>query len=153
MLEIVYQVHERMNGKGYPQGLSGTKIHKLARILAVADVFEAFSHPRHYRRTFVAHEAIQEVARLSGTSLDPEVVKTLVRELSLFPIDSYVMLNNGEIGKVISTNPTHPLRPVVEILFDPHRNRSKRQRREDLKLSPFLYISRTLLENDLPGES
>ncbi len=150
LLDIVYQMHERMNGKGYPQGLPGNQIHPLARTLAVADVFEAFSHPRQYRRTFVAHEAIQEVARLSGVELDSDAVKTLVKELSMFPIDSFVMLNNGEIGKVIAINRTHPLRPVVEIIFNNQKKRLKKTRQENLKTSPFLYISRTLFEKDLP---
>lgn len=150
LIEIVFQIHERVNGKGYPQGLHGNQINPIARIIATADVFEAFSHPRHYRRTFVAHEAVQEVARLSGIELDPEAVKTLVKELSLFPIDSYVMLNNDEIGRVVTINRSHPLRPVVDIIFNSNKRRLARPRREDLKLSPFLYISRTLMERDLP---
>lgn len=150
ILDIIYQVHERMNGKGYPQGLDGPQIHPLAQVLAVADVFEAFSHPRHYRRSFVAHEAVQEIARLSGTELASNAVKALVKELSLFPIDSFVVLNNGEMGRVVSINKNHPLRPVVDIFYDSKKIRLDKPRREDLKLSPFLYIVKALLEKELP---
>ncbi len=149
LLKVVLQVHEREGGTGYPMGLKRSEIDPLAKILAVADVFEAFSHPRNYRKSFVAHEAICQIVELKDDLLDSKAVKALVSELSIFPIDSYVQLNNGQIGRVIAINKSHPLRPVLEILFDENRKKLGTPRSLDLKEAPFLFITKTLLKDDL----
>ncbi|MDP8241165.1 MAG: HD domain-containing phosphohydrolase [Candidatus Hatepunaea meridiana] len=147
---IVYQVHEREKGTGYPKGLESDQIDPLAKILAVADVFEAFSHPRKYRKSFMAYEAIQEVIKLKGNELASEVLKALVNELSIFPLHSYVQLNNKQIGQVIEINKTHSLRPVVEIKFDEAGKEVKPPLRLNLQEAPFLFVTKILPQSKLP---
>ncbi len=65
--------HERWDGQGYPQGLSGTDIPLEARILAVADTFDALTSDRPYRKGMTGEEADRILATLAGTQLDPEV--------------------------------------------------------------------------------
>jgi len=77
--EIVLQHHERMDGSGYPQGLSGEEILLEARILAVADVVEAMSSHRPYRPTLGVHEALVEILQNRGIFYDPEVVDACVK--------------------------------------------------------------------------
>jgi len=72
--EIVYQHHERMDGSGYPRGLSGNDILLEARILSVADVVEAMSSHRPYRATLGVEVALEEIKRQKGMYYDPEVV-------------------------------------------------------------------------------
>jgi putative nucleotidyltransferase with HDIG domain/PAS domain S-box-containing protein len=72
--EIVYQHHERMDGSGYPRGLSGNDILLEARILGVADVVEAMSSHRPYRGALGISMAFEEIDRLKGRLYDPEVV-------------------------------------------------------------------------------
>ncbi len=77
--KIVLQHHERMDGSGYPQGLSGEEIMLEARILAVADVVEAMVSHRPYRPAHSIDEALEEISRNRGILYDPEVVDACVR--------------------------------------------------------------------------
>jgi len=149
IIKIIYQVHEREDGSGYPRRLKSNQIDPLAKILAVADVFEAFSHPRHYRDSFMAHEAIQKVIKLKGSELAPDVLKALVMELSIFPLGSYIQLNNKQICRVIKTNKAHTLRPVVEIKFDETRNKVEPPIKINLEEMPFLFATKTLTSREI----
>lgn len=73
--EIVYQHHEAYDGSGYPRGLSGESILLEARILAVADAFEAMSSHRPYRAALGMEFAMGEMQSLSGKRYDPEIVE------------------------------------------------------------------------------
>jgi len=77
--EIVLQHHERIDGSGYPQGLSGEEILLEARILGVADVVEAMSSHRPYRPSLGLDWAFQEISENRGALYDPEVVDACLR--------------------------------------------------------------------------
>lgn len=75
-IPIIEQHHERFDGKGYPNGLSGTEIHLGARILSIADAFDAMTSSRAYRKTPLTFDsAIDEINKYSGYQFDPELVK------------------------------------------------------------------------------
>jgi PAS domain S-box-containing protein len=80
--EIVYQHHERYNGSGYPRGLKGEEICMEARILAVADSFEAMSFPRPHRAAVTAAAAMEEIQGNAGRLYDPAVVEVCARLVS-----------------------------------------------------------------------
>lgn len=80
--QIVLQHHERLDGSGYPQGLSDEEILLEARILAVADVVEAMVSHRPYRPARAIDEALEEISQNSGTLYDPEVVDACVKLLT-----------------------------------------------------------------------
>ncbi len=71
--------HEQVNGKGYPDGLMGKDIPVLARIVAVADTYDAMTTDRPYRKAMEKEGAIEELKRCSGTQLDKEVVEAFVQ--------------------------------------------------------------------------
>jgi diguanylate cyclase (GGDEF)-like protein/PAS domain S-box-containing protein len=75
---IVRHHHEHFGGKGYPDGLTGEEIPLEARILAVADVFDAMTHERAYRKALSREEAIAELEGGAGTHFDPKVVKAFL---------------------------------------------------------------------------
>jgi PAS domain S-box-containing protein len=77
--EMVYQHHERLDGKGYPRGLKGEEILKEARILAVADVVEAISSHRPYRPALGIDVALEEIEKNAGVAYDKQVVDVCVR--------------------------------------------------------------------------
>ena len=77
--EIVQQHHERMDGSGYPHGLSGDEIILEARILAVADAVEAMSSHRPYRAAHGIEKALEEIKQHRGTRYDPDVVDACLR--------------------------------------------------------------------------
>jgi HD-GYP domain-containing protein (c-di-GMP phosphodiesterase class II) len=85
IIPIIYHHHERYDGNGYMDGKAGEKIPLGARIIAVADSFEAMTSDRPYRKALSREEAVNEIARNSGSQFDPEVVKhflTLLEETS-----------------------------------------------------------------------
>ncbi|OAT79936.1 HD-GYP domain-containing protein [Desulfotomaculum copahuensis] len=84
---IVLYHHERYDGRGYPEGLSGEKIPPGARLIAIADSFDAMTASRVYRPAVTGQEAVQEMRRCSGTQFDPRLVETFCR-----------LVEQGEIG-------------------------------------------------------
>lgn len=79
LIPIVQSHHERFDGKGYPKGVSGEEIDLRARILAVADTFDALTSDRPYRQGLPMKTAIEVVRNASGTQFDPEVVEAFFR--------------------------------------------------------------------------
>ena len=75
-LPAIQHHHEHYNGKGYPAGLSGENIPYEARILSIADAFDAMTSPRPYRAQLSLKDAVEELRRSSGTQFDPELVET-----------------------------------------------------------------------------
>ncbi|MDH7601114.1 MAG: diguanylate cyclase [Armatimonadota bacterium] len=73
--------HERYDGKGYPNGLAGKEIPLFARIIAIADAYDAMTHPRPYRPALSQTEAIQELRRCAGTQFDPDLVEEFIAAL------------------------------------------------------------------------
>ncbi len=111
---VGYQVHERLDGSGYPRGRSGMFIHQYARIAAIADIYAAMTRPRPHRPAYLPYQAIREVL-LNGrdNKLDRVILRSFLDCLSLFPIGSFVELNGGTRTKVVRSNPGLHTRPVV----------------------------------------
>ncbi|MGW1127394.1 HD-GYP domain-containing protein [Streptomyces sp. NPDC002526] len=76
--------HERLDGSGYPYGLSGRGIPECARIVAVADAFDAMTSTRSYRRGRPVPVAVEELKRCAGTQFDPQMVRALARGLERY---------------------------------------------------------------------
>jgi putative two-component system response regulator len=84
VLQLAEQIalchHERWDGTGYPTGTQGESIPLAARIVAVADVFDALTHDRPYKTAWPASDAIAEVRRQSGIQFDPLIVEAFLSE-------------------------------------------------------------------------
>ena len=128
--------HERLDGSGYPRGLTGNEVPPLARLLAVADTYAAVGEQRPWRTARLPHEGIETLLEEGKAGrLDPAMVEVWVGLVSRFPIRSYVKLATGEVARVVQANPSDPERPVVEILFDPSGRRLQEAWRVDLSES------------------
>jgi len=79
ILKLVRNHHEHFDGSGYPDGLAGEKIPLGARILAVADAFEAMTSERPYRKALSPEAAFAEIERCKGTQFDPEIADILLK--------------------------------------------------------------------------
>jgi diguanylate cyclase (GGDEF)-like protein len=100
--------HERFDGKGYPEGISGAAIPLTARILSVADAFDAMTSPRTYRTAKTVAEAIGEITRGSGTQFDPTVISAFMSAMDR--LGEELMHVPGVTPGGQSTNSTHWLR-------------------------------------------
>jgi len=78
---IAHQHHEKYDGTGYPQGLKGTDIHPYARIVAVADVFDALSHARCYKEAWPVQQVTDYLREVAGHHLDPQYVDLLIKNM------------------------------------------------------------------------
>jgi putative two-component system response regulator len=77
--EIALYHHERWDGTGYPQAIKGTAIPITARIVAVADAFDALTHERPYKLAWSVEDSIRELSSCSGIRYDPQVVEALIK--------------------------------------------------------------------------
>jgi putative nucleotidyltransferase with HDIG domain len=95
VLDGVKHHHERWDGTGYPDGKSGNEISVVARIIAVADAFDAMTSSRPYRKSLPLEVAIEEIDKCTGSQFDPEVVNSflqvLEREQALGNLDNHLI--------------------------------------------------------------
>ena len=83
--ELILYHHERWDGKGYPEGLSGQQIPLLSRIISIIDAYDAMTHDRPYRKAMPSQEAKAELERNAGTQFDPDLVKAYLKTLEENP--------------------------------------------------------------------
>lgn len=136
---IAHQIHERVDGSGYPDGIKGEDIHEYAQIVALADVYEAMTHPRPYRDRYFSHDAIKEILK-RAEQFSSLVIKALIKRIGLYPVGAWVKLNTDEVGKVVEVHEDYPLRPVVNVVFDINGKRLDDVKTVDLASQQSIYI-------------
>jgi len=105
--------HERLDGSGYPLGLKGESIHPFAKIIAIADVFDAINSDRVYRKKKLPFEALQIVKNESLGKLDYEYVKIFLEHIVNYYTGEEVLLNTNEKCKIIQMNINNLDKPLV----------------------------------------
>lgn len=113
---IALQHHERINGLGYPEGRKGDDINKLARIVAIADVYDALTSDRPYRRALSPNESLEYIMASGGTLFDYNMVLAFSKAVIPYSEGTLVRLTNGAIAIVEENNPNYPLRPKLKIV-------------------------------------
>jgi HD-GYP domain-containing protein (c-di-GMP phosphodiesterase class II) len=116
--QIALQHHERWNGTGYPQGIKELEILDAARIVSVADAFEAMVCERPYRNSMTGYFAMKNILSDNSRRFDPTVIKNFISSMGIYPIGSIVLLSNSSIGRVLSVHRNTPLRPELMLLID-----------------------------------
>jgi len=116
---IARQHHECLDGTGYPDHRSAEQIHLYAKIVVIADLWDALRSERPYKQGWPAKKVIDFLSSPSmQLKVEPEYVELLRSIVLPYPIESLVVLSNGMIGIVVEQNETHPTAPVVMIVRD-----------------------------------
>ncbi|MCC2250131.1 MAG: HD-GYP domain-containing protein [Bacillota bacterium] len=113
--QAVLQHHERMDGSGYPLGLSKGKIHRYARIVAVCDMYHAMICDRLYKEKQSPFKVMEKLRQEQFSKLDPDVVHTFVQGITNFPVGTKVKLSNAMIGEIVFTDANKPTRPMIRL--------------------------------------
>jgi HD-GYP domain-containing protein (c-di-GMP phosphodiesterase class II) len=141
---VAYQSHERENGSGYPKGRKGAVIHDFAKILSACDTYQAMISKRPWRKPMLPYLAMEQLVVMAARGvLAPEAVKALLNCMSLFPIGSWVEMEDGSTARVVAGSGSEYTRPVVSVL---HRDgeRLSKPERIDLTEEKSLNIARPI---------
>lgn len=122
ILQGVLQHHERCDGSGYPQQLTADKITDYAKIISVVCAYDAQISDRPHSSSRDGYHSMTEMLKGRGTLFDETALRTLLFSISLFPLGSHVVLENGSIGVVVHTNKSNPKYPHVKLLVDAEKN-------------------------------
>ncbi len=143
---VAWQHHERYNGTGYPGGLAGQDILEFARVVAVADVYDALSTDRPYKARMLPHEVVEIIRGLQGTDFDPDIAKEFVRNIAPFPMGSIVLLNSGCKGIIVRVRKDFPTRPQVQLLYDAKGRRIEGKNMVDLMRELTIFVTDVVQE-------
>ncbi|WP_186578161.1 HD-GYP domain-containing protein [Aquibacillus kalidii] len=111
-----FQHHERLDGSGYPRGLTDKDIHPYGKLMAIADVFDAVTSNRVYRDAMLPHEGLEILYAGSGTLFDTKMLEAFRKTVAIYPNGISVDLSNGSTGIVVRQNKNLNDRPVVRIM-------------------------------------
>jgi HD-GYP domain-containing protein (c-di-GMP phosphodiesterase class II) len=106
--------HENEDGSGYPHGLKGNQIFIFAKIIHVADVFDALTSRRPYKQPYAKSEAVEYLMGNCGRLFDTKVVEAFISSISVYPKGTEVLLSDGRSG-IVAANRDSSLRPVVRL--------------------------------------
>ena len=123
--KVVLQHHERYNGKGYPYGIKGERIHEVGLISAVADVYDALTSDRIYKAAWTPQKALATIFKQRDKDYSSKVVEIFTKMMGVYPVGSFVRLSSGEMGVVVRIEQGALLAPDVLILFDKYGKRVK----------------------------
>jgi HD-GYP domain-containing protein (c-di-GMP phosphodiesterase class II) len=115
----VLRHHERWNGCGYPEGKIDTEVHEMARIAAVADVFDAITSERPFAPAKPTHTGVQTILAGAGTQFDPVICEVFSRRVAPFPTGVELELTDGRRAIVVSVPELELDRPVLRLISGP----------------------------------
>jgi HD-GYP domain-containing protein (c-di-GMP phosphodiesterase class II) len=144
--------HERMDRTGYPNKLGGEDISLYARIIAVVCSYESQVRKRPYKNEKIAHNSILELLSKDRTKFDENIIKALVFCLSIYPLGSYVLLNNNSKGIVYRTNQGNPKYPIIKLLEDENGEKVSNQVLVQTSKEKNIKVVRTLSWEELDIE-
>jgi len=152
---IALQHHERWDGKGYPDHILGPAIDMGARIVSVADAFEAMVSKKPYRGSMMGYQAVKNLMADNARRFDPAVIMAFTKIMGIYPIGSIVRLNNGSIARVTRIQTDAPLRPIIQLLMD-ERGKvldSEEQLTIDLLAEKTLFIKNAIDPAEFAGNN
>ncbi len=136
--------HERWDGSGYINKVSGENIDLSSRIVAVADAYDDLTRGLTYRQKYLPHEAMEFLYGAGNIYFDARIVKAFTGNICAYPLGSIVKLSTGEIGIVVNVQKTMAPRPIVKIFYDRSNNRLEYPKQIDLSEEKTVFITKVL---------
>lgn len=109
--------HERLDGRGYPQGLAGDAIPELTRMATICDIYDAITSNRPYKQAWSPGIALQRMSEWCGDQLDPQLFESFVKTVGIYPIGSLVRLQSGLLGVVCAPTQASLSTPQVMAFY------------------------------------
>ncbi len=113
--------HEKYDGTGYPSNTKGEQISLFGRIIAVADIYDALTSDRPYRKAMMPSEAAEYVMGAGGTVIDPNLAKMFMQNIAPYPIGVCVLLSNNYQGLVVENYRDCCTRPKIKVIRQDNR--------------------------------
>lgn len=117
-VDVAFNHHEQMDGKGYPRGLFAKELSQYSRIIAIVDAFDAMTSDRCYGASRSTLDALKEIYRERGKQFDEELALEFIQLMGPYPPGTIVELNSGHVGIVLSSQEKKRHLPQVRVLLD-----------------------------------
>ena len=121
-VDVAFGHHERINGNGYPRGISSKSISYFTRIVAIVDAYDAITSDRVYSKGKSSYEALKILKGAAGSHFDSDLVKHFIQLIGIYPAGSIAELSSGEIGIVLPVPEKYKMEPKLLIVRDGNKN-------------------------------
>ncbi|AZZ91736.1 DUF3391 domain-containing protein [Hahella sp. KA22] len=117
-VDVAYSHHEKVDGTGYPRGLSAHQIPLKAKIVGVVDAYDAMTSARVYKDPMSALESLRIIYDVRGRHFDLEVAEFFIKTMGVYPAGHIAELNSGEVGIIVRSNNEYRLKPKILLVLD-----------------------------------
>ncbi|OQW39083.1 MAG: phosphodiesterase [Proteobacteria bacterium SG_bin4] len=121
-LDVCLHHHERMDGQGYPEKLSGNQLTLFARMGAVCDVYDAISSERCYKKAWSPSESIHKMASWKDGHFDEKVFHAFVKTIGIYPNGTLVKLKSGRLDVILEQSKKSLTAPIIKVFFSTRAN-------------------------------
>jgi HD-GYP domain-containing protein (c-di-GMP phosphodiesterase class II) len=118
MLSVCHQHHERLDGNGYPQGLTQEQLSQWGMMAAICDVYDAITADRVYHKGMPPTVALKKMLEWSNDGqLNKELLYAFIRILSIYPVGTVVEMKSGRAAIVVQSNPIQQDKPIIKVIY------------------------------------
>ena len=149
LASVALDHHENWDGTGYPQRKKGNDIEEYTRIYSIADEFTALIENRPHRKAILPYDALKILIGQDMHKFDLNIVRLVLKNMSLYPVGSFVELDNGSRGIVLEGNDDKALRPKIRVYSDENNIKLQLLRFVDLAQETNQYIKSALPNEEI----
>jgi putative nucleotidyltransferase with HDIG domain len=120
---VAFEHHLRLDGSGYPAGVSRPTLNVGTMLCSIADVYDAMRSQRAYQKAFPSDRILEVMKRSDGQQFDQNLVRRFTQLVGIYPVGNLVLLNTGETAVVVKIYAPDPHRPQVRVIIDGEKKR------------------------------